>query len=429
MDQTRRLDGQHGTNVPNSPNGDVLSSHTSSWPPLEYEVLVWANGPAASMDSAASMGPAASRHFNLNEKYKAAVPPVIANLIPVVDRETGMLAQEAEHELARFDEASGHRLKAFGPILLRSEAASSSQIEHLSASARQIFTAEAGGKGERNASEIVANTRAMLTAIELSNDLSVATVLEMHRVLMDRQPRHTPGLFREDQVWIGKKSESPIGAEYVAPAAGRVPGLMADLAEYASRKDITPLLHVATAHAQFETIHPFSDGNGRTGRALAQGMLRASRLTRNVAVPVSAGLLINIDGYHEALGEYRTGNLSPIVAQFATASLRAVPNGRQLMAELDEVREHWLAVSRPRARSAKLRLLEYAIEHPAFTAEAAALGVGVTHENVYRALRDLQSDGVFALKAGHSGPSVWRAPAVLDAIDRFAERAGRRTLG
>ncbi|MBC9927245.1 Fic family protein [Leucobacter sp. cx-169] len=405
------------------PNGDALGGVGEAWPALEYEELVWASGPTA------TMGPAASRHFNLNEKYEAAVPPFIAALSPTVDAATTKLAQEAEAELARFDEASGSRLQAFGPILLRSEAASSSQIEHLTASARQIFTAEAVGGGKRNASEIVANTRAMITAIGLSDDLSVSAILEMHRVLMDGQVRHTPGHFRADQVWIGKKNESPIGAEFVAPAAGRVPELMADLAEYAGRDDITPLLHVATAHAQFETIHPFSDGNGRTGRALAQGMLRGSGLTRNVAVPVSAGLLTDIEGYHEALNEFRSGNLSPIVEQFASASLRAVPNGRQLMSELDEVRDQWLEASRPRAGSAKLRILDYAMEHPAFTAEAAALGVGVSNENIYRALRELKDSGVLAMKTEHNGPAVWRAQAVLDAIDRFAERAGRRTPG
>lgn len=191
------------------------------------------------------------------------------------------LAREAEAELHRFDAEFGDRLTAYGPILLRSEAASSSQIENLTAAARQIFTAELGGKGARNAAEIAANTRAMISALDLSADLSAASICEMHRALMAGQIRHTPGQYRTEPVWIGTRADSPLGASYVAPDHARVPELMDDLSSFAQRDDIPGLIHVSVAHAQFETIHPFTDGNGRTGRALAQAMLRRHQITRN----------------------------------------------------------------------------------------------------------------------------------------------------
>ena len=123
----------------------------------------------------------------------------------------------------------------------------------------------------------------------------------MHRILMAEQPRHTPGEWRDEPVWIGTRTDSPIGTEFVAPDHDRIPTLVADLAAFAERLDVPALTSVAVAHAQFETIHPFSDGNGRTGRALAQAMLRHRGVTRNVAVPVSAGLLADVDGYHRPL--------------------------------------------------------------------------------------------------------------------------------
>lgn len=394
-----------------------------SWPALDYEEQTWDGG------SLAGMGPAATRFFDHGITYRSAVPPRISGLTPEVDREIGALAREAEIELTRFDAESGHRLKAFAPILLRSEAASSSRIENLTASARQIFTAELGGRAARNAAEISANTRAMRSALELSGRLDTAAMRRMHEVLMEGQDRHTPGRYRSEAVWVGSRGTSPVGADFVAPRFERVPGLMEDLAGYASRTDLPPLVHVATVHAQFETIHPFTDGNGRCGRALAQAMLRRSGLTTNVAVPVSAGLLTDVGSYHEALTSYRAGDVSPIVAQFAAASLRAVPQGRWLMDELDAVLEAWSELARPRRGSIKEHLLIFALERPAFTAEMAAAAVDVTPTNVYRYLKELREVGVLAFKAEHRGPSVWRAPAVLSAIDGFAERAGRRKAG
>lgn len=392
------------------------------WPAVHLVKCVWEGGQIA------AIGPAATALAHRGATYRASVPPLIAQLTPTVSRETDNLAREAEHELARFDEDCGHRLAAYGPILLRSEAASSSQIENLTASARQVFTAELGGKGARNASEIVANTRAMITALELSENLDTASIREMHQVLMEGQPRHTPGEYRTEPVWIGSSASSPIGAEYVAPPAEQVSELMTDLAVYCGRRDIPALVHLATAHAQFETIHPFSDGNGRTGRALAQAMLRRSRVTRAVAVPVSAGLLTDITGYHAALTSFRAGDIDAIVHQFAAAALRAVPNGRALVNELETIRERWAELAKPRPGSAKQLLLEYVLERPAFTAEMAADALGVAKSNIYRYLKGLRDDGVLAYKVEHNGPAVWRAPEVLSAIDEFAARAGRRTL-
>lgn len=408
---------------PSPPTPTTRPTEAGNWPALDYEEQTWSGG------GIAAYGPAATRASGRGQRYRTAVPPMIAHLSPHASAGAEELAREAEDELREFDSAHGERMRAFAPILLRSEAAASSQIEHLTASARQIFTAELGGAGRRNASDIVANTRSMEKAIELSGQLSSRSIREMHRVLMAEQPRHTPGDYRDQPVWIGKSAASPVGAIYVAPDQANVPPLIDDLAAFAQRYDVPPLVQVAVAHAQFETIHPFSDGNGRTGRALAQAMIRRRRLTRNVAVPVSAGLLIDIEAYHQALTDYRTGELTPIVESFASAALRAVPNGRKLVTEIEEIGARWRDELRPRRGSARLRLLDYALHRPVFTAEmsADAIGVGVT--NIYRDLRALQDVGFLAVKSEHQGPTAWRQQEVLDAIDAFAHRAGRRDAG
>ena len=114
------------------------------------------------------------------------------------------------------------------------------------------------------------------------------------------------------------------------PEHSRIPALISDLTTFARRTDIDPLVKALLAHAQFETIHPFPDGNGRTGRALIHSMLRHDNLTRTVTVPVSAGLLCETDRYFQSLTDYRAGDPSSIVELGAYATLRAVTNGRQL---------------------------------------------------------------------------------------------------
>lgn len=366
------------------------------------------------------MGPAAPL------RYRAAVPPFIADLTPAVSSDTAHLAAAATGELTRFDAELGHRVASFAPVLLRSEAASSSQIENLTASARAIFSAELGVHRSRNADLIAANTRAMRAALELAADLSPDTMRELHRVLMAEQPRHTPGDWRDEAVWIGTRADSPAGAEYVAPFHTRITPLIADLSEFAERADLQPLIQTAVAHAQFETIHPFTDGNGRTGRALAQAMLRRRGVTRNVAVPVSAGLLADVEHYHEALTAYREGDLDPIVRAFANASLRAVANARQLVTDIDEIREGWNTQLTVRKSSNAWRLLDVIARRPVLDSASAAAELGVKQPNIYPPLQALTDAGILKSKAEHRLGPFWRSEDILAAIDRFAERAGRR---
>lgn len=407
--------------------GSALGS--SGWPALSWENQTWT--PIAPTGMMLGLGDFRQQHRPENslagEPYQSAVPADIQSLMPQPNATAVRLADLATIELGRFDAELGARVSTFAPVLLRSEAASSSQIENLTASARAIFSAELGAKRSRNAEQIVANTNAMQAAIDLSSTLLPETVARMHEVLMAGQPRHTPGQWRNEPVWIGTKATSPLGAEYVAPHHTRIPGLMKDVMRFTARRDIHALTAIAVAHAQFETIHPFSDGNGRTGRALAQAGLRHHGITRNVAVPVSAGLLADINGYVAALTSYREGDVSPIVIAFAEASLRAVHNARELVSEIEEIKQRWASTLAVRKNSGAWRLLDIFATRPVLSATAAAQLLGVQVPNVYKPLQALVDAGVVKSKTEHQLGPFWRADEILEAIDRFAERAGRRT--
>lgn len=388
----------------------------SAWPALKWEDQTWFPNTAwagAGLD-------------DYGARYRSAIPAMIAELSPDTSPTAASLADVASRELSRLDAELGGRVASFAPVLLRSEAASSSQIENITASARAIFSAELGAKTSRNAELVTANTRAMTAAIGLADDVTPDSIARMHEVLMAGQSRHTPGRWRDEAVWIGTRSDSPVDAEFVAPHHSRIEALLDDVTDFARRLDVAPLVSVAVTHAQFETIHPFSDGNGRTGRALAQALLRYRGVTRNVAVPVSAGLLADVEGYHRALTAYREGDVSPIVTSFADAALRAVGNTRTLVAELDEIRAGWNNRLAVRRSSNAWKLLDVLLRRPVLTSAAAAAELGVQQPNVYPPLTALVDTGILKSKAEHRLGPFWRSDEVLAALDRFARRAGRR---
>ena len=392
-----------------------MSNEAREWPAVQDEVVDW--HPSLPVSGSDDLAP---------RRYRAAIPATIASLTPRLDPTVVATAEHAAAELTRFDAELGHRVAAFAPVLLRSEAASSSQIENLTASARAIFSAELGARGSRNAELIAANTRAMSAAISLADNLSPEMIRELHRVLMAEQPRHTPGEWRTEAVWIGTRNDSPVGADFVAPVHERIPALIGDLVAFMRREDMPALVSTALAHAQFETIHPFTDGNGRTGRALAQALLRNRGITRNVAVPVSAGLLANVEGYHDALTAYRAGDPAAIVLSFAAAAERAVANARLLIEDIDRIRQSWNSRLSARRSSNAWQLLDVIARQPVLNSATAADALGVKQPNVYPPLHALVEAGILKSKAEHRLGPFWRSEEVLAAIDQFAERAGRR---
>ena len=358
--------------------------------------------------------------------YHPAVPARIADL--VLDLPSSVLAdaEAAGREIARFDAELGGEIAPFAALLLRSESAASSQIENLTASARAIGEAELpGAKAKRNAAMVVANTAAMHAAVALSDTVDADAIRAMHRALMVNEPRPTPGEFRTEPVWIGGGS-TPIGATFVGPRHELIAGAIGDLIAFAHRIDVPALPQIAVAHAQFETIHPFTDGNGRTGRALVQAMLRNKGLTRQVTVPVSAGLLADTGGYFAALTSYRDGDAASIVERFSRAAVLAIANGRQLVTDIRDIRTAWNGVIAARSDSAVWKVADLLTRRPVVNAVLLAQELGIESTNAHRYLNPLTESGILIETSNGPRNRVWRSPEVLAAIDAFAERAGRR---
>lgn len=363
--------------------------------------------------------------------YDAAIVPKIAKAR--LDLPVALLAEceDASSAMVRFDaEATtvlgSGELAPLPAVLLRSESAASSHIEHLTVGARQLALAELGAPASRNAQAVSGNVAAMRAALDLAHSIDMSTVLTMHYALMGTTDPHS-GRLREQQVWVGGAASGPHGAMFVPPHHTRLGAAMKDLLLFVERADIPVIAHAAIAHAHFETIHPFTDGNGRTGRALIHAMSRQSGLTQRMTVPLSAGLLADVDSYFDGLTLYRDGRPEAIVRRLVDAVFAALRNSRQLLAALQATRMAWSNKIRARSDSAVWEAIDVVLAQPVIDVAHLAASLRISATSAQSAIDLLVGARVLTpFDPKRRRDRVWQADEVLRALDAFAARALRR---
>lgn len=328
------------------------------WNAIEYEEVPW------HIDPDERIGLSKTARRKIGSTYRAAVPLTISGLSLSFSQDINDRIVDITTMLARFDaeqRARGYDLPA---LLLRSESAASSQIENLTSSVRNVAIAEISDQAPKNAQLVSGNIAAMKRALLTDGDLDIDSILAIHRVLINRCGQTFGGALRDEQVWVGGSAFSPHGALYVPPRAERVPAYLDDLVAFACRADVNPVAKAAIFHAQFETVHPFIDGNGRCGRALVHKMLKDEGLLGQTSLPVSAGLLHNIDGYMASLDAYHDGDYEAPVIQLLDALEIACVVGKMAAKRLDGVIEMWSSALTQRKGSSIYRLIDVLVEQP-----------------------------------------------------------------
>ena len=391
------------------------------WPSTSTRVIPWSAQP----EGIATTSRRARR--SIPTTFRPAVVPEIAAVAVQLPGDVAADLDDATRLLTAFDAGGAGEVAPFAAILLRSESAASSHIENLTSSARALAEAAIGAGDRTNAVAILANVRTMQAAMDLAGDLDVASILSMHRALLTGQQRLRPGRWRQEQVWIGGTGLHPGDADFVPPVAAEVPHLMNDLVAFLDRDDVPPLALGALAHAQFETIHPFADGNGRTGRALLHASLLNTGVIHRVTVPISAGLLVSKDRYFEALGSYRAGDAEPILRCVADAARAGVTVGEGLVDRLRELRADWDRRVEARSDSAVWPVADLLLRQPVVTAKLVMTDLDVSAPTAQAALSRLVDTGILVESTGWKRNRVYRSPEVLDALDGYAAGLGRRS--
>jgi Fic family protein len=369
--------------------------------------------------------------------YDAYLPDPLAGWNPTLPGDVVADVADAETAIRDLNEAGTTHvsLEGLARFLLRAESIASSKIEGLDAGARRLVEAEAllaegGGAADRVAVEVLGNIASMESAVELADEpreITLADLLGIHQILMERSP--TPklgGIIREEQNWIGGSSYNPCSATFVPPAAEHVQGLLEDLTDYVNGDEHPGLVQAAIAHAQFETIHPFADGNGRTGRALIHVILRRRGLAPAFVPPISLVLATWSDDYISGLTAFR--HLHPAdspdrstaahtwLRTFAGATLRACNDAQTYASQIDDLVEHWRrALGAIRQRSALDLLLGILPGVPLMTVDSAARLTDRSDVAAGSAVNRLAEAGILVQRnIGRQRYRIFEAPEVLE---------------
>lgn len=375
--------------------------------------------------------------------YRAYVPDELGDQLPQISQAAQQASEDALAVLARADERIGQRGGYLNHLLIRSESISSSWIEGNSISPKKLAIAELLQRGTRAAIDVVANVRATEEAIaELADRSRPVSTADIERLQHIIEPGLDYGI-RTAQNWVGGPGWSPLRADFVPPPETEVPRLVADLADFVTATAGNPVVRAAIAHAQFETIHPFEDGNGRTGRALIHTVLRRSDALRNVLIPISTVFAGNKDAYIEGLTAYRAepSRLDDWIIGFAEAAVLAAGNAVQLADEIsaldrttheDLIRyrsQQGIKPAIPRSDAVVLRILENLATEPVLTIDTAAARHGVSVAAANRALLQLGEAGILNRNKDQKGRlTCWTADKHLGLV-ALTERSNRMGAG
>lgn len=380
-----------------------------------------------------------SRKDRTPGKYLAYIPDELPPKLPALSSEAQQAAEDALAVLARADERIGRDGKYLHHLLIRSESISSSWIEGNRVTPKKLAIAEILQRGTPVALDVVANVKATEQAIaSLSDSRRAITVDDIEQLQHVIEPRLSRGV-REEQNWVGGSGWSPLRADFVPPPASEVSRLTHNLAEFISATSGNPVIRAAIAHAQFETIHPFIDGNGRTGRALIHTVLKRADALRNTIIPISTVFAGDTDAYIAGLTNFRAEpqRLDDWVISFSHACEIAADNAIELAGEISwlnrDLIAHLIAYRRwsglspevPRKDSTVSKILAVLPSEPVLTAERVADQFGVSPAAAHRALVHLADAAILKKTKDPSGRRIcWSADDYLSLV-ALTERRNR----
>ncbi|MDQ3647568.1 MAG: Fic family protein [Actinomycetota bacterium] len=354
--------------------------------------------------------------------------------------ETAADVADAERAVDRLNREAGGLAdsEAVARLLLRAEAVASSRIEGLEVGGRRLLKAQlmmglGHDPADVTATEVLNNIEAMRWAVESLSTAAAVTVEDIfgihEKLLTGTSLAEHAGKVRNQQNWIGGSSYNPCSAAFVPPPSEYVYQLLDDLCRFCNDDSLPAIAQAALAHAQFETIHPFIDGNGRTGRALIHVILRRRGLAPAVVPPVSLVLATWSQPYVDGLtatryvaeptSEEATEGLDSWVGLFASATQRAVTDAEMYEQRVAEVQDTWRnRLGRVRANSAVDRLINALPGAPIITVQSGAALIGRSEQAVNDAIPRLERAGV--LKQTNLGRRN-RAFEAIDLIDAFTD--------
>ena len=377
--------------------------------------------------------------------YHPYIPTMLMEQDIVLTASASQAVAQAQADISLLNERVQHLMgtEPLARLILRSEAMASSKIEGLTMNAGKLLEYEAleelgvPHRLDRNEAAILANISSMQEGIiEAARErtITVETICDVNKRLLEHTDMASyGGVLRTTQNWIGGNNVNPIGAAFVPPVPERVPLLMEDLVSFINTSELPAVAIAAIAHAQLETIHPFADGNGRTGRTLIHIIVKRRGVATRTIPPVSLVLATDKDRYIANLSAYRTDEDDPTSDSFVVAAndwieyfARAVSlscdRASAFEQRLSAIEDSWRSTLRPRAHSAADILLDKLVDNPVVSINSAKRLTGRSYEAARNAVASLEAAGILVQNARNRKSGIYVAPDVLNAFTLY-ERA------
>jgi len=374
----------------------------------------------------------------------AVIPPLVPTSVDAADSYHlfALASRELELLSSALQKNQEHAGLLLG-MLNRREAVDSSQIEGTKTGFDGLLLHElrlgtADAEPDDDASETFAYVRAFMLGTRAVDQmgqkaLTRGLICQLHTELMTDQARHTPGKIREIQNYIGVRLET---ARYVPPPAEAVEALLEDLEgllQYQpdGPKEVSILMRAAIAHAQFEAIHPFLDGNGRTGRLLLPLMLQAAG---QPPIHLATFLKVRQQEYYDALWQVQIKlNWSPWLQLFLESVIASCRHTVFLLDTLHDLQRQWKAAlteKNKRKHAAIWRVVDILLGQPLITVNELSRRLEVSFPAANQAVEDLVAMDILRPLNDHQRHRVFQAHQVMNALytglDEILEKAVQR---
>jgi len=361
-------------------------------------------------------------------EYATLIPFPLADLNLQVPGGLARIISDAEKAISDLNRGAGPELMPLARLLLRTESIASSKVEGMQVDARALIRAEANQETGRsigtNAAEILGNIDAMQLAIERTSSLEgikLEDLIDIHEALLKRASNsQIAGRLRTSQNWIGGNHYNPCGADFVPPPPEEVERLLVDLCRFCNEDTLPVLVQAAVAHAQFETIHPFDDGNGRTGRTLIHVILRRRGLAPAFVPPISVIFAREKERYISGLTLFREDRLPEWLEIFANAASRSAGLAVKYKIWVADLQEGWRqklrAHSNPRADAAAWAMIDVLPAYPVVTVPVAVAATKRTKPAVTNAVVELEKAGILRRLSESLRNRAWEAEGLPDLI-------------
>jgi Fic family protein len=364
--------------------------------------------------------------------YSAYVPEPISNEEFTLNSTIAAAVANADAAVRDLNQQSSEtpNLEVLARQLLRAESVASSRIEGLILGHRRLAQAAFHPDGrDITATGVLANIDALEEAVRIAEQVDAITpshLVEIHEILFrGTSDEGLGGVIREEQNWIGGAATSPRNAEFVPPPPEYLDALLADLCVFLNRNDLPTLIQAAIAHAQFETIHPFHDGNGRVGRALISCVLRRRGLAPRTLPPVSLALAGNARGYVTGLTSFRNADEEDWYTIFVDAVHAAATRATAFAHEVTALQRRWSErAGNPRSDSGAARLIALLPSAPIIDIATATTLLGGSDEQARLAIIRLEKADILRPLGVGKRNRAWETVGLFDLLDRLERDLG-----